>query len=64
MESKGIIDYFEEVETEKEYRGYFCKVSETVSIAIPVSLCGLKTSAVRSISSMLGFFRTRNLIGK
>jgi hypothetical protein len=28
MESKGIIDYFEEVETGKEYKGYVCKVAE------------------------------------
>ena len=42
MENKGIIDYFEGIETEKEYNGYFCKVSEAVSIAVLGSLCGLK----------------------
>lgn len=42
IENKGIVNNFEEVETEKKYRGYFCKVSVAVTIAVLGSLCGLK----------------------
>lgn len=38
----GITEYYEEVETIGEYDGYFCSVSEAITIAILGSICGLK----------------------
>jgi len=37
-----LIDYFEELETTKEYDGYFCSVADAVIIIILGSICGLK----------------------
>lgn len=37
-----ITQYFEEVETTKEYNGYFCSVTEAITIVILGSICGLK----------------------
>lgn len=37
-----ITQYFEEVETTKEYNGYFCSVAEAITIVILGSICGLK----------------------
>lgn len=42
MEKNLITQYFEDVETEKEYNGYFCSVAEAVTIVILGSICGLK----------------------
>lgn len=44
MENKKIIitEYFEELETEKEYDGYYYKISEAITIVILGSICGLK----------------------
>ena len=42
MEAIYIMDYFDEVETEEEYDGYFYNVSEVIKIIILGSLCGLK----------------------
>ncbi len=43
MEKKmQISEYFEEVETEKEYDGYYYNISEAITIAILGSICGLK----------------------
>ena len=43
MENKKIItEYFEEVEIEKEYDGYYYKISEVITIVILGSICGLK----------------------
>ena len=39
---KSITDYFKDVETEKEYSGYFCSVGEALTIVILGSLCGLR----------------------
>lgn len=30
MKKNGITEYFEEVETEEEYDGYFCSISELI----------------------------------
>ena len=37
-----ITEYFSELETCKEYNGYFCSVSEAVTIVILGSFCGLR----------------------
>ena len=37
-----IREYFEEVETTREHKGYFCSVGETLTIVILGSLCGLR----------------------
>lgn len=37
-----IIEYFAEVETTKDYKGYFCSVGEALTIVILGSLCGLR----------------------
>jgi predicted transposase YbfD/YdcC len=42
MEKNTITQYFEEVETTKEYSGYFCSVPEAITIVILGSICGLK----------------------
>ena len=42
MKKNGITEYFEEVETEEEYNGYFCRIPEVITIAILGSICGLK----------------------
>lgn len=43
MENKKIItEYFKEVEIEKEYDGYYYKISEVITIVILGSICGLK----------------------
>lgn len=42
MRENIITQYFEEVETTKEYNGYFCSIAETVTTVISGSICGLK----------------------
>lgn len=42
MKNNGITEYFEEVETEEEYNGYFCRIPEIITIVILGSMCGLK----------------------
>lgn len=42
MKNNGITEYFEEVETEKEYDGYFCRIPEIITIMILGCMCGLK----------------------
>lgn len=42
MRENIITQYFEEVETAKEYNGYFCSVAEAITIVILGSICGLK----------------------
>lgn len=37
-----LIDFLEELETTKEYNGYFCSVVDAVTIIILGSICGLK----------------------
>ena len=40
-----MVEYFEEVETVREYNGYFCSISEAISIVILGSLCGLRNTS-------------------
>lgn len=42
MENKKLIEYFEEIETEKEYDGYYYKISEVITIVILGCICGLR----------------------
>ena len=42
MKNNGITEYFEEIETEEEYDGYFCSIGEAITIVIIGSICGLK----------------------
>ena len=39
---QGLVEYFEEVETTKEYDGYFCSIAEAISIVVLGSICGLR----------------------
>ena len=34
MKKNGITEYVEEVETEEDYDGYFCSISELITISI------------------------------
>ena len=42
MKKNGITEYYEEIETQEEYTGYFCSISEAITIVILGSMCGLK----------------------
>ena len=42
MDRIRLTEFFEEVETEEAYSGYFCSIAETISIVVLGSLCGLK----------------------
>ena len=42
MKREKLVEYFEEVETIQEYNGYFCSISETISIVVLGSICGLR----------------------
>jgi predicted transposase YbfD/YdcC len=42
MKKKNIIDYFAEVETVEEYKGYFFSVKSAITIAITGTFCGLR----------------------
>lgn len=42
MKKEKLVEYFEEVETNKEYKGYFCSIAEAISIVVLGSLCGLR----------------------
>ena len=42
MKKNMITQYFEEIETTKEYNGYFCSVAEAITIVILGSICGLR----------------------
>jgi predicted transposase YbfD/YdcC len=41
-ETIKIVEYFAEVETVKEHKGYFCSVGEALTIIILGSMCGLR----------------------
>lgn len=53
-------EYFEEVETEKEYNGYYYSVAEVISIVVLGSLCGLKN--VSQIHQWAENARTREFL--
>ncbi len=38
----GITEYFEKVETQEEYNGYFCRIPEVITIVILGNMCGLR----------------------
>ena len=42
MYKMNLVEYFEEVEAEDEYNGYFYSIAEAISIVVLGSLCGLK----------------------
>ena len=42
MKREQIVEYFEEVETTREYDGYFCSIAEAISIVVLGSICGLR----------------------
>ena len=42
MEKNLIAQYFEDVETTKEYDGYFYKITDAITIVLLGSICGLK----------------------
>ena len=42
MKRKQLVEYFEEVETIKEYDGYFYSIAEAISIVVLGSICGLR----------------------
>jgi len=61
MEKKDIIiSYFEELETEKKYDGYYYKISEMITIVILGSICGLKN--VQQIHQWAVKDRTREFL--
>lgn len=40
--NKRMTEYFSEIETIKEYNGYFCSISKSITIVILGSFCGLR----------------------
>lgn len=42
MKKKMILEYFEEVETTREYNGYYYSIAEAIGIIVLGSICGLK----------------------
>lgn len=42
MGKQKLVEYFEEVETSREYDGYFCSIPEAISIVVLGSMCGLR----------------------
>ena len=44
MNRENLVEYFEELETAKEYNGYFCSVAEAISIVVLGSICGLRNT--------------------
>jgi len=42
MKKGTLVEYFEEVETVQEYKGYFCSIPEAISIVVVGSICGLR----------------------
>ena len=59
---KNIRDYFEEVETSKEYDGYYYQVADIISIVVLGSLCGLRN--VNQVHQWAESERTREFLRK
>lgn len=57
---KKMLEYFEELETEQEYNGYYYSVAEAVTIVVLGSLCGLKN--VSQIHQWAEHDRTREFL--
>ena len=55
---KNIVEYFDEVETKQEYKGYFCSIPEAISIVVLGSICGL-----RNISQIHQWAESDSVIG-
>lgn len=55
---KNIVEYFDEVETRREYKGYFCSIPEAISIVVLGSICGL-----RNISQIHQWAESDSVIG-
>ena len=45
MGKQKLVEYFEEVETNEEYNGYFCSIPEAISIVVLGSICGLRNTS-------------------
>ena len=45
MEKRKLVEYFEEVETIEEYKGYFCSIPDAISIVVLGSICGLRNTS-------------------
>lgn len=60
MDRITLVDFFDEVETEEEYNGYFCNIAEAISIVVLGSLCGLKN--VRQIHQWAESERIREFL--
>jgi len=39
---RKVVEYFEKIKTNWEYNGYFCSISEAISIVVLGSICGLR----------------------
>lgn len=57
---KKITEYFADVETTKEHKGYFCSVGETLAIVILGSFCGLRN--VNQIHQWASHVRVREFL--
>ncbi len=60
MKKELLQDFFEEVETTREYDGYYYSISEAISIVVLGSLCGLKN--VSQIHQWADSDRTREFL--
>ena len=66
---KRIAEYFTDVETTKEHKGYFCSVGEALTIVILGSICGLRNvsqiqqwATSQQVSAfLLEYFTIRNI---
>ena len=66
-----IMDFFADVETTKEYNGYFCSVGESLTIVVLGSFCGLRNvsqihqwASSSRVSDFLTLQRDLNNIGQ
>jgi len=58
MRKQEIVEYFEEVETSRAYKGYFCSIPEAISIVVLGNICGL-----RNISQIHQWAESDNVSG-
>lgn len=59
---REITEYFADVETTEEHKGYFCSVGETLTIVILGSICGLKN--VSQINQWAASSRIKGFLAK
>src|SRR5215469_13817242 len=55
-----MVEYYKEVETTKEYKGYFCSIGESLTLVILGTLCGLRN--VSQISQWSSNERVRGFL--